>query len=201
MNDDYKTQSYLEFIDSEKFGNHPIMFYEKPEDGLAIQCRYLHSGLMKGQHVVYFTSETPEFMKDEMMRFGIDADLFQKNGMLHIFQISHKADSGVKDALEKLDEVMKIAQRYTKTSVRMTGRIVKDISANSGQQAELAVEQKLHEIMQHFNGSVLCSYHITKTNGDDEIEWMFNTIHTHSHVVYVPESGNGACFDATFMMK
>lgn len=201
MNNNYKTQPYLEFIDNEKFGNHSIMFYEKPEDGLAIQCRYLHNGLMKGQHVMYFTSETPEFMKDEMRRFGIDVDLFQKNDTLHIFQISYKADFGVKDALEQLDEVMKIARRYTKTYVRMTGRIVKDISTNNGQQAELAVERKLHEIMQHFHGSFLCSYHIAKTNDDDEIEWMFNTIHAHSHVVYVPESGNGAYFDSTFMMK
>jgi hypothetical protein len=65
--------------------DHVVMFYSKPEDKRQVLFTYLKAGLDKGEAAAYVTAEeTPEEVRAAMRRFGIEVDLLEESGALHV---------------------------------------------------------------------------------------------------------------------
>jgi hypothetical protein len=193
-----KPHSNFKFIDDERFGSHSILMYESEQRGLAAQFRYLHNGLAKGEHIIYLTYENPEDVEDKICdNVGIDSP--QKEARVHVIQVPDKISTS-EDALEQFQEIVKMIKFCDGAPFRLAGRIMKDINTKKEKQIQLTIEEKFHTITCRQNGSVLCSYPITKVKNRYERKWMFDLFRNHFDVIYAPKHGEGASFDANFMI-
>lgn len=83
--EDTEKSEIVEFFKEMKPGDHSIAFYTKPQDRYSILFTCLKARLDRNEAVIYMTGqESLNEIKQTFKQFGIEVDMLEKTGALHI---------------------------------------------------------------------------------------------------------------------
>lgn len=147
----------LEFVDSINSNQHILQVTTDENRAKQVQFRFIWNGLLKKEHCIYMTHESPQEIKNEMIQSGIDVQKFVNNSLLKIY----KVPDILKDPDGPLEGFKKMIHDVTAGSPpprRIVGRTIDDISSNESMNAQLEIERFVHSTFSAFDSSILCCY-------------------------------------------
>ncbi|MBI5377288.1 MAG: MEDS domain-containing protein [Thaumarchaeota archaeon] len=77
----------IEFVDSINSNQHILQVTTDENRAKQVQFRFIRNGLLKKEHCIYMTHESPEKIKNEMIESGIDVQKFVNNSLLKIYEV------------------------------------------------------------------------------------------------------------------
>lgn len=147
----------MEFVDSIDSNRHILQVITDSNGAKQVQFRFIRNGLLKKEHCIYMTHESPEKIKNEMVVSGIDVDRFTNDYLLKIYEVPDI----LKDADGPLEGFKKMIQDMTAGSPpprRIVGRSINDIASNESMNAQLKIERFVHSAFDSLGASILCGY-------------------------------------------
>jgi hypothetical protein len=176
----------IEFVSGMKPKDHVIMFYSKPEDKREVLFAYLKAGLDDGEAAAYVAGqESPEAIGQGMKSYGVDVDVFERSGALHIINYSNwYAINGAFSILKTLNSWKKYFYKsITKgfKGLRIAGemacffenRMVKEL---------VEYEKSLHRTFE-VPMSGICAYDSEVVGREENWHLFLDLIRAHSSVI------------------
>jgi len=146
------------FVDSLDSGQHIVQIISDAKKGKNIQFRFVNNGLLKGEHCVYLTHESPGAIKKQMISSGIDVEKFTGTNQLDIHNVSNLIGN-TQGAIRGLENLFaELTKDLKESACRVVGRMIQDVSTDEGMADEMEIEQFVHSAINTFNGMVLCYY-------------------------------------------
>jgi len=186
-------QEILEFVAQMKPRDHVIFFYSNPEDKHQVLFTYLKAGLDSGEAVAYVAGqESPDGIRQAMKRFGIDVDVAERSGALHVI---HYRDWYIIDGKFSIPRTMELWRRLYDESVskgfrgfRVTGEMA-CFFENRMLKELLEYERSLHRVLE-LPMTAICAYDSDVVASEGRGEIYLDLIKAHSNVIISgPESG------------
>ena len=183
----------LKFVRQMKPRDHVIMFHSNADDKRQVLFTYLKAGLDQGEAAAYVAGEeTPDEIRQNMRRFGMDVDELERRGALRVIDWRDWYIVGGKfsiaETLERwkrlCDEV--IAKGFK--GLRVTGetacffreRMVREL---------VEYEQALHRVLE-LSMAAICAYDSYVVANERGGELYLDLIKAHSNVIILgPEAG------------
>jgi hypothetical protein len=183
----------LEFVEQMKPRDHVIFFYSNPEDKHRVLFTYLKAGLDRGEAAAYVAGqESPDEIRHGMRRFGIDVDVAERSGALHVI---HHRDWYIIDGKFSVPRTMELWKKLYDELIakgfkgfRVTGemacffenRMVKEL---------LEYEESLHRVLE-LSMTAICAYDSDVVASEGRGEIYLDLIKAHSNVIITgPTSG------------
>lgn len=175
-------------------GGHILMMYDDPDHAKAVQFEFIRSRLGKGEHCVYTTHRDPKAILSQMSQSGIDADPFQRKGLLHVPRIMD-ASLHAKGVSTAFRETMDSILAGTESPCRMFIQVCPDVDTESHRSTEMEVEQnaqaalqgrvtdRAYERLNGFRGSFICHFKIGQKLGPSSWEWMVSEFRNHDRAI------------------
>lgn len=98
----------LGFIDSIDSKKHLLLAYSEPSFAKKLEYRFINNGLLKGESCIVLTHDKTKFIEEEMQEHAIDVEKYEKNGVLHIYQIADPTKHR-ESILDGFNELIKIS--------------------------------------------------------------------------------------------
>ena len=173
----------LKFIQAIK-NKHTLLFYDSIEYARKIQWAFLKKGL-ENNEICYFFTENPSDIRQEFHLAEINFEEFLLKNQLKIL--------GISDAV-KFFKKSSTYKPNLKNGVRIVGDKVLFSSKNDDFEKGCTFEKYIHELFPHFNGSILCSYHVDSIC-DENRKKIINFLWSHHHsVMFAPKHDTGISF-------
>jgi hypothetical protein len=77
----------IEFVDNIHSNQHMLQVISDSKGAKQVQFRFIRNGLLKKEHCIYMTHESPEKIKNEMIESGIDVQWFVNHSLLKIYKV------------------------------------------------------------------------------------------------------------------
>ncbi|MBI5147231.1 MAG: hypothetical protein HZA84_08475 [Thaumarchaeota archaeon] len=77
----------IEFVDNISSKQHILHVITDENKAKQVQFRFIGNGLLKKEHCIYMTHESPEKIKHEMIENGIDVERFASDSLLKIYKV------------------------------------------------------------------------------------------------------------------
>ena len=195
-----KKYPVLDFVDDLDGNNHTILLYDKEIFRKLVQYQFLLNGLKKGENCVFVTHDDVKIIEDEMVESGIDVEYYQQKGLLHIHQIENILDyeGGIRNGFER---VIKRVTSSLEPPIRLTGRVVPEISTRKGIVAELLTEEIVHNNPDIYKGYILCVYKIDDIEESERKVWLNQLLRTHANVIYATVPEKAVAFKTELVTK
>lgn len=172
-----------EFVNSLDSKQHIFQIITNDTNAKSSQFQFLNNGLLQNEYCVYLTHENPNKIKNQMRKFGIDVDRFEKNGLLNV----HKAP----DLLKHPDGSLVGFQRLFADVIpdpgrkfRFVGRAIKDLTTEKGWKAEMEIEQHVHSNFDKTNGMILCYYEYQKLGNSKTMARVMHVLNFHHSAIF-----------------
>jgi hypothetical protein len=188
----------LDYVDHLSRPEHIAMLYEDLAYAKCVVYRFLKNGLGEDQHCIIATHFDTNFIRQELVRFGMDVSRFKRRGLLHILRIRDPAKhpKGLQAGIDQ------IIEQFISTGITSPYRIaternpfVRDLSTTEGLSAELQIEEMWKKALagstEGFGrlgeGLVLCPYFLGDINPDRRLELLEeNAFALHDGMIYLP---------------
>jgi hypothetical protein len=192
---------------------HIALFYEDEKYARKIEYSFLKNGLARSQHCIYTThgdrggdgggsdadaaanNDNDEYVKKirvEMMAHGIDADKFERRGLLHILRICDPRDDPL--GFERgIDNLKKKILAGKKPPIRLVSRFIRRVESVKDAQANMFVERTIHSnFHDDYPGIFICPYPVDEVPPPVRVEWFLNHMQHHHAAVFAPRSFVGS---------
>ncbi|MBI5146988.1 MAG: MEDS domain-containing protein [Thaumarchaeota archaeon] len=146
----------IEFVDNISSKQHILQVITNENEAKQVQFRFIGNGLLKQEHCIYMTHESPEKIKQEMIENGIDVEKFTNNSLLKIYKVPDilKDPDGPLEGFKKMFADMTAGP----PPQRIVGRSINDISTENGMAAQIEIEKYAHSVFDSLDSSILCCY-------------------------------------------
>lgn len=183
----------LEFVEHMKPTDHVAFFYSRPDDKYRVLFTFLKTGLNQGEAAAYVAGqESPDQIRQAMKSFGIDVDVFERSGALHVI---HYKDWYVIDGKFSISKTMELWKRlYDESIAKGLGglRIVGEMACffeNHMVKELLEYERYLHRVLE-LPMTAICAYDDSVVADEKLGDLYLDLIKAHSNVIITgPESG------------
>lgn len=179
-------QSYAEFITHESDKKHIALLYDNQEDALDLEFQFIRNGLKKNENCIYATEEDPGFIILKMINYGIPYEYLKK--LFHVYRMPHPFNDP-SGPLAGCENIKKMLFTDLKSPFRIVARLVSNIADMDGIKLEMMKEHETHEKFAEFDGTLMCSYDISKIEQSKRKEWLSQIHENHHAVIYLPKTG------------
>jgi len=168
--------------------DHVILIYESREAKRNTLFSYVAKGLRKGEAATYICSEeSPDEIREAMNQFGIDVEIYEKQGALRILPYT---EMYIRDGIFDLDEVMEIwSEIYNEAmskgfgGMRVTGEMSCFMKHNLVEEL-IEYEHALHTVLD-IPMMAICAYNSeVLTQVDNPIDVYSELVKAHGKVLF-----------------
>jgi len=184
----------FDFVRNMKPTDHVIMFYECQEDKHRVLFAYLKAGLDHQEAATYVTGiyETPNQIKEVMAKFGIDANEFEKKGMLRIISYKDWYIIDGKFSIEKTVSLWKSlfddAMAKGFRGLRVVGEVDCFLECDMAKEL-IEYENSLHRVLD-VPFSAVCAYSLPLMMQKNQTQLVIDLIKAHGNVIILgPQAG------------
>ncbi len=177
------------YVDSLEQRQHILLLYEDPTYARMIEFRFIKNGLANGESCVYVTSEDSGHIVLKFLDYGIPLAYFQ-SGRIKVIQMHGTCDRG-QQMLDKCKKDVESILAGLLPPYRIVGRIVPDVSTIDGMTVQMELEKEAHSGFDHFRGSVMCTYDMSKIEKTKREKWVKSLCENHHAVINATTFGEG----------
>ncbi len=183
-------------------GTHFAMFYENLGHARKLQLWYLMHGLFRNEDCVFMSYDSPEKSRAFLANPDFNIDYFERElGLLHIRQIKdpRKHRDGLQEGLREVSDTIFSGITHP---VRVIGATIPVIMSEEESKINLGVENSAQDrfrsdvpgdgpysICKGFNGSIMCSYALSRNRPDFYSDWITKCASCHDVTLRVPLEG------------
>lgn len=171
-----------------KKGRHLALFCESNELLDEMKYYFIKQGLLNHESCTLTTRSNLKSVIKKLKNFGIDADLFAQEHLLHIEKIS-KLMKG-EDRFRATKRVFHQLKGRYEPSNRWAGGYFTNLESRQLVDLNIAVEEWIHSNFTDFHGSILCPYLVKRVPLQDRASWMVRILKAHYIAIFVDSSGH-----------
>jgi hypothetical protein len=188
----------MKFIDEMEKNKHILLLYNNQKYAYWVIGRYIHNGFAKGESCIFYTSDRPEIVENQLSAEGIDVSLYKQKNMLRIHEVE-KSDDSRQNLPSTLNQIREDDTKDVKLPYRRVGGNITDLQTIYGMKLSLSLEQAGHQHFDEFNYSQICYYDVSKIENTRKPEWISSLLRNHHYVIYASEPNKAVAFETALL--
>ena len=195
---DLKNYRPMKFVDQMERNKHILLLYDDQKYAYWIIGRYFHNGFAIGESCIFYTTDRPEMIEEQLSAGGIDVSLFKQKNMLRIYEIE-RLDDNKYDIPHSLDQIRDEYTKDMKPPYRRVGGTITDLETIDGMKLSILLEKTGHQHFDELKYSQICYYDISKIEPTRKHEWINSLLRNHHYVIYASEPNKAEAFETALL--